>query len=375
MAGPRLIDLDAKRLLEDNPLLQVINKLNDVVAGLRASKDLGWAKGQLSDLQKKLLSSLDKDSAENVYSIKLLSEALGYLQKHPEKPNDVAGYLGAISTNADRGFADLQKMKERIETNAQKKNEPGQENEFTKPTEMSFEWLTANATYSNIETYIAQKKAKGESYSPEELKLLKYYLVGELASEDYEKYLQNRSYTNRTYGGYASPKGKPKNDCYTYANIKIFERYENEYEGANHSLIGTRTNTATGWSEGNDRLAPGFTSLSNISTLNLQVGDAVGVDLSPNNSGSNHWGIVVLVLNKETGQLEPRLAARGSSSIRNPDYSDLNELWTIEKFFQYANRVDIIRYGNAKYSQHIEVDVSTMKAKVVDGKQPKSFTD
>ncbi len=242
-----------------------------------------------------------------------------------------------------------------------------------KSTNLSFEELKQNATYENIVEYVEQQEATGGEFSEAELEFLKFYLVGRVAAEDYANYLKDPSYTEETYGNYK----KGKNDCYTYANIKIFKKYENDYWGANNRLTGTHTNTATGFGEGKDRLMEPykFLSFSRFSTLYLQAGDVVGVNLSPNNTGNNHWGIVVLVQSKETGQMVPMIAARGSLERENPEYGDLNELWTVQEFFQYARGVDVISYGNSDYNQHIEVDVSTMHGEVVEGRQPNRFTD
>ncbi|VVB99252.1 Uncharacterised protein [uncultured archaeon] len=268
-----------------------------------------------------------------------------------------------------------------------KKDEPKKETKeekesgFLSPVKISFEWLTENPTYANMEKYFLQKAEGSESYSREELDFLKFFLVGKTALQDkldyglgekeissMQSYLgldpsaQGRgdsSYLASTYGNYV----KGKNDCYTYANTKVFRHYENVYEGKGNTLTGSPGNTPTGFGGGYERMrestGSSFCSFSKFSKLNLQVGDAVGVDVSPNNTGNNHWGVVAVLAGK------PVIIGRGSRL----------EVWTLEEFFQNARGVDVIRYGTSEYGEHVEYDVSGMHGKIVEGKQPGNFTN
>ena len=217
---------------------------------------------------------------------------------------------------------------------------------------LSFSEVEANATYAAMERYVSQE---GVSLAGEELQFLRPYLTSVLAVEDRKNYEENSGYLSETYGSYI----KAKNDCYTYANVKIHERFENAYEGSSQDLSGTRFNSTSSSGLSFQRLGPGFTQLSKISTLHLQVGDAVGVNISPNGTGSNHWGVVAVVNG------EPKIIGRGGKI----------EIWSIEDFFQYASGVDVIRYGASVYGQHIEVDASTMLAKVVNRPAPQDFVE
>lgn len=231
----------------------------------------------------------------------------------------------------------------------------GKENYFVSPKKeekLSFSDVMKNATYSAMSNYIEQQAG---SLTAEELLFLRPYLTSVLAVEDRAKYEESGSYLGETYGGYI----RAKNDCYTYANVKIHERFENAYEGSDQPLTGTRFNSTSSAGLAFTRLGPGFLPLSGMSVLHLQVGDAVGVNISPNATGSNHWGVVAVVNG------EPKIIGRGSSL----------EIWAVEDFFQYATGVDVVRYGSSDYGQHIEVDASTLLARVVDSKLPQDFAE
>ncbi|MCX8175163.1 MAG: hypothetical protein N3E51_03080 [Candidatus Micrarchaeota archaeon] len=292
-------------------------------------------------------------------------ENLAEAEKIAKEVCDYLGDLQKVPGNLDIGSA--------IDYLKKKAKEAKDKNEESKEA-LTFEWLKQNANYTNIQRYIDFKEKNGESYSQEELDFLKFYLVGNVAVEEKLKYGLNEkeknsmyeylgiflgnggdsSYLTSVYGTYK----KGSNDCYTFANIKVFEKYENLYEGKNYSLDGTRVNSPRGFNEGYSRLrsstGSNFYSFSKFSNLTLQVGDVIGVDKSPNGTGNNHWGILAIINGK------PVVIGRGSRL----------EIWTLEEFFRYATGVDIIRYGSAPYGEYIQYNVRTRTTEIKNGTLP-----
>ncbi len=261
------------------------------------------------------------------------------------------------STAKDLGYAlsaPLNKKGNKTTQPGKIPEQPRRKNEFITENPTSFESIVQNATYGGMKAYL-EGKGGVQNLSQEEIEFLQPLLISNQAISDYNQYRKDPSYLSSTYGNYS--KG---NDCFTYAvigepNKALGESYNPSSNIARETLNGKekqRLSLETGKK---------FYPLSKVSTIDLQVGDMVGVNLSPNNTGNNHWGIVAL---DENGN--PTVISRNTSEI---------DRRSIEEFFSLASGVDIIRYGQSNYAEHIRFDPSSGQVQVVRGSEPGSFIE
>ena len=225
--------------------------------------------------------------------------------------------------------------------------------DVSKPGE-SLIYLKQNATYENLEKYTKDFNDKFDQLSSDfidkALSFLQPYLISFLANEDYLLYAQNPSYAEKTYGDYVSGQSK-NNDCYTYANRKIFERYENVYLGENNYLKGTEEKHPISSAKDYDRIG-GWASLKN-STFYLQAGDAIG-------KSKPHWGVVVI----ENGEVY--VVSRGSWKGEDWIHKE-----TLHEFLDGASSIDIIHYhSGSDYGQYVELDGNTKHGEIMGGAMP-----
>jgi hypothetical protein len=206
-----------------------------------------------------------------------------------------------------------------------------------------------------MKTYL-ENRGGVQNLSQEEITFLQPFLISGQAMYDYNSYSSDPSYLVNSYGKYSIG----KNDCFSYAvidgpNKALGESYNPGSNIARESLNGKekqRLSLETGKK---------FYPLSKVSSIYLQVGDMVGVNISPNNTGNNHWGIVAM---DENGV--PAIIGRNSSEIGRD---------SIENFFSLATGFDIIRYGRSNYGEHIVFEPSSGQVRVVKGNEPGSFID
>jgi len=227
----------------------------------------------------------------------------------------------------------------------QEKKEDGKkkmkdENEFTKPTEMSFEWLAANATYSNIEAYYEKNKNRG--WTREEFEFLYPFLVGKQVIEDWQN---NASYGNYVSGGV--------HDCFDFATGDVPKRCksENGFSNTKFAQLRLRDHIPARWDTVLGGIPPKFPFLSfeEAPVFYLRPGDIIGTQTSPN-SDNTHWAVVGV----ENGEVTT-IGFTGKNNCPG----NLQPL-TIPDFFAHNSQgFDVIRNSpDFEYNEVIKVTVT-----------------
>lgn len=165
------------------------------------------------------------------------------------------------------------------------------------------------------------------------------FMAAERAKQAYDGYVTGkREWLIEKFGEYYSKDTKTKNnDCYTFMLKLLNQSAEWEVFAAPIGIDTTRMTPA--FKEKICGLQRNRKYNINIRTtslkLNLQVGDIIGVDRSPNDTRNTHWGMVV-----EMGG-ELRVIGRGCEV----------QCHTLSYFFKNAKKIDLVRYGNPALSE------------------------